>query len=109
MSTTTLLIVIAGMAAVTYACRAVPLFLAGRVTIPRNTLRWMRFIPPAVLAALIAPAVLNPHGRALEFGATNPLLLAALPTVLVAWKTKNMYATVLVGCACVALLRLAGL
>ncbi|WP_327356113.1 AzlD domain-containing protein [Streptomyces sp. NBC_01304] len=107
MSTGTLIAVLIGMTVVTYGVRVAPLFLAGRVTIPESVLRWMNYVPPAVLATLVLPSLITPdsHTNALELGLNNPLLLAAVPTVLVAWRTKNMYATVGVGVLAVALLR----
>ncbi|OUC05855.1 hypothetical protein RY27_24685, partial [Litorilinea aerophila] len=54
---------IGGMALVTFSARYVPLALAGRVTLPAVGLRLLRYIPPAVLAAIIAPGlVLLAHG-----------------------------------------------
>ncbi|MFE0100529.1 AzlD domain-containing protein [Streptomyces sp. NPDC059009] len=110
MSTTDLLLILGGMTAVTYAVRCAPLFLAGRVTIPAGVLRWMNYVPPAVLATLILPSLCTPDtdGNALRLSLSNPLLLAAVPTVLVAWRTKNMYATVGVGVVALALLRWLG-
>lgn len=111
MSTATMLFVLAGMTAVTYGIRCLPLLLADHVTIPASVLHWMAYVPPAVLAALIAPAVFTPDagGHALNLDWANPLLLTTLPTLLVAWRTKNMYATVATGVVLLALLRLAGL
>jgi branched-subunit amino acid transport protein len=49
---------IAGMVAVTFAIRYVPLVLAGRLRLPRALEAALRFVPVAVLTAITVPAVL---------------------------------------------------
>ncbi len=78
-----------GMALVTYLPRALGLVgLSGRA-LPQTVERWLGYIPAAVLAALLAPA-LSGEGEA-------DRLLAALPTFLVAVLSRNMALTVVVG------------
>jgi branched-subunit amino acid transport protein len=66
--------------------------------------RWLRYLPPAILAALVVPEVLAPHGR-LEIGLA---LWATLIGGIVAWRTRNALWTVLVGMVAYWLLRLLG-
>ncbi len=66
---------------------------------------WLRYVPAAILAALIAPAALMPDGR-LETGARA---LAVALGGLVAWRTRNVLLTILTGMAAFWLLRLVGL
>jgi hypothetical protein len=61
------LLIFLGMAAVTYFTRYTMIALLGR-ELPILLRRWLRYVPVAVLAALIVPAALAPQGR-LEFGA----------------------------------------
>lgn len=56
----------------------------------------LRFIPPAVIAAIMVPGVLLVDG-ALAVSPANERLLAALPATVVAWYTENMIATIAVG------------
>lgn len=103
------LLLILGMTLVTYIPRAIPLlFLSSRELNPRF-MRWLEMVPPAVLAALLAPELLlgpdGQGGKALFLGMDNVFLVAALPTVLVGWLTKNFFGTVAAGMAVVALLR----
>lgn len=51
-------------------------------------------IPAAVLAALVAPAVLRPDGPLLLW---HPRPLAGLLAALVAWRTRSVVVTLLVG------------
>jgi branched-subunit amino acid transport protein len=87
---------ISGMALVTFACRYPMLALVSRVTLPAGVVDALKFIPPAVLTAIIMPAVMAPTGRlALELG--NPYLVAALASCWVAWRTKHLLMTIVVG------------
>lgn len=92
-----MLITILGMALVTYATRAGGFWLMGIVTPSPRIEAWLRQIPGAVLVAIIAPTVL---------ASSLAETLAALATVLVAIRTKNVLIAMLVGVAAVWLLRL---
>jgi uncharacterized membrane protein len=96
-SETLMLITILGMALVTYATRAGGFWLMGLVTPSPRIEAWLRQIPGAVLVAIIAPTVL---------ASSLAETLAALATVLVAIRTKNVLIAMLVGVAAVWLLRL---
>jgi uncharacterized membrane protein len=91
------LITILGMALVTYATRAGGFWLMGLVTPSPRIEAWLRQIPGAVLVAIIAPTVL---------ASSLAETLAALATVLLAIRTKNVLIAMLVGVATVAILRL---
>ena len=80
--------------------------LRGRALPPFIT-AWLRYIPAAVLAALLLPSLLVEGGR-LNLTWDNLYLWAALPAALAAWKWKSLFGTVLVGMALVALARLLG-
>lgn len=64
----------------------------------------LRMIPPAILAALVAPALLRPEGT---FAPLGPQALAGLVALVVAWRTRNLLATILVGLVAVVVLGLA--
>jgi branched chain amino acid efflux pump len=91
------LITILGMALVTYATRAGGFWLMGLVTPSPRIEAWLRQIPGAVLVAIVAPTVL---------ASSLAETLAALATVLVAIRTKNVLAAMVIGVAAVFLLRL---
>jgi branched-subunit amino acid transport protein len=84
------------MALVTFACRYPVLALVSRVTLPAPLLGGMRFIPPAVLAAIVAPAVLMPNGR-IAMTIENNYLIAGLVAGLVAWRSQNLLLTIVLG------------
>jgi branched-subunit amino acid transport protein len=58
--------------------------------------RALRFVPPAVLMAIIFPELLM---RDNHFMPANPRLLAGLLAAGVAWRTKNVILTIIVGMA----------
>lgn len=100
------ILLILGMALVTYIPRAFPLMLLSSRSLNPVIERWLRLIPPAVLAALLAPELLLKHGEngaSLNISLDNILLLAALPSFLVAWFTRSFFGTVITGMAAVAL------
>ena len=68
---------------------------------------WLRYVPVAVLSALLMPALLIPDDR-LDFGGDNLFLWAAIPTFLVAWKTKSLFLPVIVGMVIIAAARYFG-
>lgn len=88
---------IAGMALLTYATRAGGLWIIGRVRPTPRLERWLGHLPGAILAALVAPA-------ALAAGPTEAI--AAALTALVAARSGNLLAAMLVGVAAVYALRL---
>jgi len=87
-----------GMGLVTYAIRLSLIVLIGRVDVPPIIQRALRFVPPAVLSAIIFPELLRPGGTLdLSFG--NVRLLAGVLAAGVAWRTKNVLLTIAVGMA----------
>lgn len=88
---------VVSMAAVTFAVRYPVLAVASRMQIPPRVMNLLRYIPPAVLAAIIAPAVFMPNGSTLSLSYTNAYLVAAIVAAIVAGTTRNLMATILVG------------
>jgi branched-subunit amino acid transport protein len=82
----------------TFTIRAFFVLLVGRREIPPLARRALYFIPPAVLTAIIMPELLLPRGE-LEISLTNPNLLAGLVAVVVAWRTRSVLLTIVVGMA----------
>ena len=88
---------ILGMGAITYALRLLPIALSGRGELPPLMRRGLRMVPAAVLSALIVPDLLVHDAPTLSL--VNPRLFAGLSAVLVAWRTRNIALTLLVGMA----------
>lgn len=93
MSTTWVVILVA--AAGTFAQRASFLVFADRLAeVSPRAQRVLRQIPPAVLAALVVPALVRPTG---QLDLWQPRLLAGVVAGLVAWRSRNAGITLLAG------------
>ena len=90
---------IAGMALVTFAIRYSMFAIAGRIEFPTRLINALRYVPPAVLTAIIVPAVLIPNGHDIYLSYTNPYLVGALAAFGVGWFSKNLLLTIIIGMA----------
>jgi branched-subunit amino acid transport protein len=99
-----LLTLILFLAAGTYLMRLLPLMILGRVPLPPRFREWLRLVPGAILATSLFQALLLQDEK-LALTWRNAHLLAAIPTLLVAWRTRNMLLTILCGIASYALLQ----
>lgn len=90
------------MGLVTYLPRMLPATLLSKQKIPEVFVKFLSFVPTAVLSALLFPGVLTVENK-LNIGISNPLFVAAVLTFPLAYKTKNMFATVLLGMGIVIL------
>lgn len=84
--------------ALTYATRLSLILLFGRVEVPGWLARALRFVPPAVLTAIVFPELFLQDGS-LDVSLANGRLIAGLLAALVAWRTKNVLLTILAGMA----------
>ena len=92
------ILTIAGMALVTYLSRAAGLAVMSRLSVSGRLERFMKAIPAAILASIVAPSAL----------AAGPAeALATLATGLVAWRAGNLPLAMAVGVAVVLALRFA--
>ncbi len=87
-----------GMALTTMATRIPVLITLSRRELPAGVRRALHYVPPAVLAAIIAPIVLLDEGQ-LNLAPDNAMLAASLVAVLISWRTKNLLLTIVVGMA----------
>jgi branched-subunit amino acid transport protein len=86
-----------GMFLVTFGVRYPVLALVSRVKLPAIVEQSLKYVPPAVLMAIIAPAVFIPDGNSIDIEISNAPLFASLIAALVAWRTKNLLLTILIG------------
>lgn len=89
-----LVIILAGLG--TFVIRALFIFLAGRIEMPLWFKRGLRFVPAAVLSALVLPALAYQQGE-LMLSVSNERLVAGVVAALIAWYTKNVLLTISVG------------
>ena len=84
------------MGIITYAIRLVPIVLLERFELSPQIRSALKYVPPAVLSAIILPELLIADGT-LSIALTNERLLAGLAAGIVAWRTKNVLWTITVG------------
>ncbi|NTW99097.1 MAG: AzlD domain-containing protein [Geobacteraceae bacterium] len=99
MSNTDFLLLMLAMGAVTYLPRMLPLVMLSRRTLPGWFAEWLELVPAAILSALITPTLFA-HSAPRLFTLGKVELLAALPTLLCAFKTRSLAGTVIVGMLC---------
>jgi len=95
------ILTILGMLAVTYIPRMVPLVALASRTLPAPVVRWLSYVPSAVLASMLFPALLLKDGS-VDISLDNYFLWAAVPAFVLAWRTKSFFGTVALGMVLVA-------
>ena len=93
-----------GMFLMTFSVRYLLFAVAGRVHFPEWLSTALGFVPPAVLTAIIVPAVLMPQGN-LWISFSNPWLLASIIAAIVALVRKDLLTTIVIGMLAFMLLR----
>jgi branched-subunit amino acid transport protein len=96
-----ILILAAGL--ITYAIRLSFILILERVTIPDWFRRSLRYVPAAVLSAILVPELSSWNGK-MDLSWNNPQIFAGLVASIVAWRTRNVVFTLLSGLACFLLL-----
>ena len=90
--------VIIGMAVLNFALRFPPMAIVSRMDLPRPIMRWLSFIPIAVMGALVSSEVLRPGGAWVP-PLTSPSLYAAIATALVYRASRSFLGAAVVGMA----------
>ncbi len=86
-----------GLGVLTFLIRFSFIALLDRWQAPPLVQRALRFVPVAVLTAIIVPELmLLPNGQ-FNPNLLNPRLLAGIVAVIVAWETKNVILTIVIG------------
>ena len=90
-------VVIVVVGALNYLSRLSFIAVFARIEMSPRVARALRFVPAAMLTAIIVPAVVfaAPSTSALSF--TNPKLVAALIAAYIAWRTKSASVTIVAG------------
>lgn len=91
-----IILIIVGMTLVTFATRFSCVALFQQMGMPPWLERWLKHIPTAILTALILPALVLPKGQ-IDFSFHNHYLLAGIVATFVAYKSRNIIATLMLG------------
>lgn len=93
---TTIWLAMIGLGILTFLTRFSFIALLERWQAPLIVQRALRFVPIAVLTAIIIPELVM-HDNQLDLRPDSPRLLAGLVAILVAWKTGNVLITIVAG------------
>lgn len=96
MSGAALWLTMIAMGLITFALRASFIAFSDRLKLPFVVQRALRFVPVAVLPAIVVPALVFREGG-LELTLSNEKLLAGVLAGIVAWYTKSIIWTLLAG------------
>lgn len=99
------LYIIIGMALVTYFTRFGALALFRFTGVPIWLNRWLKYVPVAILTSLIIPSLLLPKGY-LDISFQNHYLIAGIVAAFVAYKSRNIIATLGLGMSIMFVLKL---
>ncbi len=91
-------LIIAGVSASTFLLRASFILFADPQRFPHAFRQALTFVPPAVLAAIVAPGLLMPGGT-LDFTFANPRWIAGLVALAVASRMRNPVGPIAAGMA----------
>lgn len=97
-------ILILGMAAITYATRVGFIGVARQTQLHPMLLRALKYVPASILAALVFPAVLAPTGE-FEDPLGNIYILGSIITLSVLFTTKRQWLAIVLGVASLVLMR----
>ena len=89
---------------ITFLIRFSLIYLFGKFKIPETMQKALRYVPPAVLSAIIFPELFLQEGT-LHLGLDNTRLLAGLIAILVAWFSRNTLITIIAGMIALFLLQ----
>ncbi|MCC8403778.1 AzlD domain-containing protein [Paraburkholderia sp. MMS20-SJTN17] len=90
-------VLIVGMAAITWLIRAAVFVLGDRLVFPPLLRTALGFVPVTVLTAIIVPMAVSPHGTSAELTWRNPQLVGALAAIVVSALTRRPLLTIAVG------------
>ena len=89
-------LLISSLVLLTFLLRGSFLIFANKFTIPKRFDRIFRYIPAAILASLVGPAFIKNDG-VVDYSFSNPYLLAGFVAIAVAWRTKSILTTLVIG------------
>jgi len=89
-------LLIIGIGIATYGIRLSFITIFSKREIPPFVLRLLRFVPMVVLSAIILPQLVLLN-NSLNLTLANPRWIAGLLAGIVAWRTRNVLLTIVVG------------
>jgi len=84
------------MGAVTLLERISFIILLEKWKMPDLLERGLKYVPVTVMLALVAPTILRTDGT-IDLSLLNPKVFAGAVAVIVAWRTRNVFLTIIIG------------
>lgn len=91
----------------TLIAKIAPISILKGDNLPAKLKKWLDFVPVAVMAALVGPDIFIYEGK-FNPGFSNLFLIVSIPTLLVAWLTKNYFVTIASGIGLIIVARYFG-
>ena len=104
MTETNTLLMILGVSVASMLPRILPVTILTRYEFPPGLRKWLSYVGPSVLGALTAISILAPEAQ-IDISFNNIYLIAFIPTIIVAIKTRSLFITLTTGIISMALLR----
>jgi branched-subunit amino acid transport protein len=82
---------------ITFAIRYPLLAISDRIKFSPQFFQVLRYVPPAVLTAIVVPAVLIPTGEQILLSYTNARLVGAIAALTIGLWYQNLLLTIVVG------------
>ena len=89
---------------ITFGLRFSMIYLFGRLEIPGLARRALRYVPPAVLSAIVFPELFL-HAGELDLSIDNERLLAGVIAILAGALTRHMLFTIMAGITALLLIQ----
>ena len=89
-------LLIVSLSLLTFLLRGAFLVFGSKLTLPASFDRIFRYIPAAILAAFVGPALVKNEGI-VDYSFSNPYLLAGFVAIVIAARTKSILITLVVG------------
>lgn len=89
-------LLILGMMVVTFSVRYPVMAIVGRIQLPERVFRALRYVPVAVLTAIIVPELFIRDGH-FAITIANAYLVGGMVSIIVAWRFHNLLLTIIIG------------
>ncbi|RDW16064.1 branched-chain amino acid transporter AzlD [Oceanobacillus arenosus] len=98
-----MLFIISGCALVTFIPRVIPFIVIRNIKLPAIVIKWLSFIPICIFTALIVDSFIIQDESLLSIDWR--VLIAIIPTLIIALFTRSLSITVIVGIVSMAAVR----
>ncbi|UXS29280.1 AzlD domain-containing protein [Staphylococcus delphini] len=93
----------------TLLIRITPFVMISRMELSDKVLKWLTFIPITLFTALVVDGFIQQQEGVMGYTLNWNFIIALIPTLIIAFWTRSLTITVIVGMVSVALLRIIGL